>query len=191
MLTHLVLAAVVSSTPPQAAQPTRRAVLEAGLLAELPRLSPAEAADQVDAALASETPDLPAELMIGVAIRESGLDSGAGPACGVMQVLRKYLGRSGCALARSGPAAGYAAGVAAYAAWVVACRGWQRAGRLHRGVTLQECALNAYAEGGLAGRRGWGVRGCRRHRHCDRAAGPLGRARRIAAGVVTAPAATS
>lgn len=155
----------------------RRADLELGLAAEAPWLDADEVEIQVASALAEESDELPAELMLGIAWRESGYHDDARPGCGVMQVLRRYAGgAAGCRRARSSSQEGYAAGARAYEPWIAYCRDARRA----RGVTVTECALNAYAEGGAAGRRGWGVKGCKRHRHCDRAAGPLGRARRIA-----------
>lgn len=161
----------------------RLIALLAGLGSEAPWLSDVDVVEQVTAAVGAETDDAPAELMLAMAWRESRYTNASKPQCGVLQV---HLPPARCRVARASAAGGYAAGAGALGAWSDYCRRVRRS----KGVSVTRCALNGYAEGGLAGRRGWGVKGCRRHRHCDRAAGPLGRARRIAAGVVT-PAATS
>lgn len=155
----------------------RTAALERGLAAEAPWLTPDQVEENVARALDVETDEVPAEILLAIAWRESKYDPTARPGCGVMQVLRKYAGRTGCAYARLGVGEGYVMGAWALSLWVEPC-----SGKRARGVTVTECILNAYAEGGAAGRRGWGVKGCKRHWKCDRAAGPLGRARRIAGG---------
>lgn len=157
----------------------RTDALELGLAREAPWLSADEVSENVARAMDVETDDAPAELLLAIAWRESGYDPAARPGCGVMQVLRKYTGKGGCAYARRGVGEGYVIGAWRLGIWVDYCHDARRA----KGVTVIECALNAYAEGGAAGRRGWGVKGCgKRRKRCDRAAGPLGRARRIAAG---------
>jgi len=152
--------------------------LTAGLRAEAPWLDADAVRENVDRALDVETDAAPAELLLALAWRESGYDPAARPGCGVLQVLRKYVGKTACANARRSVGDGYVLGAWALDLWVERCGAWRRSA----GVTVIECALNAYAEGKAAGKRGWGVKGCKRRRKCDRAAGPLGRARRIAAG---------
>lgn len=171
LLTPLLVIALASA-------PDRAELLAPGLRAEAPWLSEDAVLEHATAAAGAETDDLPAELLLAIAYRESMYRSDARPDCGVVQVLKRHLGRAGCRLARSSALEGYRAGAWAYAEVLRQCRGWKRARRLARGVTLAECALNYYAEGGLAGRRGWGVKGCKRAR-CDRAAAPLARAKRI------------
>lgn len=151
--------------------------LAAGIQREAPWVDEATALEHAEAAIAHERPDLPAELMLAIAWRESKYDPTARPDCGVMQVTRKNLGgsRAACAAARADAAAGYQVGADAFGRWVDQCQGDRK-----RRVSVLRCALNGYAEGTAAGRRGWGVKGCKRAR-CDRAAGPLARARRIAA----------
>lgn len=148
----------------------RATTLEAGLRHVTPWLPPAAAAEQVWGAMAHETHDFPAELMLGKAIGESGFENRSTPQCGVLQV---HLGPAACAVASSSAAAGYAAGAAAYAKLVVECRRW-------RVRNVQRCVLNYYAEGWRAGRAGYGVK-CKDGRsRCDRGALARARAWRIA-----------
>lgn len=157
----------------------RVAFLAGGICAEDTRhLTREQCLEHAAAAIAVETPDVPASLLLAIAYRESHLSNAAEPQCGVVQVAN--LSARACRRARSSAAEGYRAGVVAYAELVNDCRTWRRAGRLHRGVSLRRCALNYYAEGGRAGRRGWGVKGCRSTKRCDRSASVLARARRIA-----------
>jgi hypothetical protein len=157
--------------------------LAAGARAELSSLGAAAAREQADAAIAAEVAPASAELLLAIAYRESRYDPSAGPMCGVLQAdardRREWYGRpAGCAELRAdGAAAQYSAGVRALERWLRLCRRMRRA----RGVGLVRCALNGYAEGTAAARRGWGVRGCPGRSRCDRAAAPLARARRIGA----------
>lgn len=172
LLIPVILAAALASPA------DRISTLTAGVLDEAPWLEEAEALEHVEAAIAHETDDIPAELMLAIAWRESRYDRTARPDCGVMQVTKKNLGSAqACRAARASAAGGYQAGAAALSWWVRACERIKRA----RGVGVLRCALNGYAEGGRAARRGWGVKGCKRAR-CDRSLGPMGRARRIADG---------
>jgi hypothetical protein len=172
LIIALAAAAAVDTTPDATDAADR---ITAGLAAEAPWLTPSEARQHALAALAAETPDVPAEVLLGLAWRESRYDELAGPQCGVDQVT---LHGAACReLLAGGLVAQYRAGAAALGNW------WRLCGRIRRvrGFTRLECTITGYSEGTAAARRGYGLKGCHSH-HCDRAAGPLAHARRIAAG---------
>jgi hypothetical protein len=156
--------------------------LAAAIAAEQP-MHAGPAVENAEAAIAAERAPVSAELLLAIAWRESRYQEAAGPMCGVLQAdaqdRRDWYGRPArCAeLLADGLDAQYGAGERALERWLRACGRMRRA----RGVTLLRCALNGYAEGTAAARRGWGVRGCRGTSRCDRAAGPLARAARIGA----------
>ncbi len=142
---------------------------------------------QVLAAQAAATPDIPAEVLLALAFRESHFDPLSGPVghwpaapgspprrrhyiCGVTQAT--FATWSACVAARD-PIVGYAAGAAQIQRWAYVCRS-----RYHARNVLR-CALNGYAEGGRAAANGYGVR-CRGVAPtCDRAAILLERAARL------------
>ena len=134
------------------------------------QLSMANAIAHARATVAVETKTVPADVLLALAARESNYESLAHPMCGVVQV---YLHGKRCdRLIAHGLAAQYAAGVDHLIAWQAACRRWHKR-------DLLRCALNGYAEGGLAARRGWGTRCGHGRSRCDRSASVLARARRI------------
>jgi hypothetical protein len=142
--------------------------LEPGLAAEAPWLAPEEVAANAVAAARAETPDVPAELLLAVAWRESRYEPTAGPQCGVVQVTLR--GAPCRRLLAAGLAAQYRAGARAIERWIRLVRRMGRPGIRN--------ALLGYAEGVAAVRRGYGIKGCS-SRHCDRSSAVLARARRI------------
>jgi len=161
-----------------------RAVMQGDMPCRARGCFDAQAAENADAAIAAERAPLSAELLLAIAYRESRYDTAAGPMCGVLQADAQdrrdwYWRPARCdELLADGVRAQYGAGALALERWTRLCGRMRRA----RGVTIVRCALNGYAEGGAAARRGWGVRGCGRRARCDRSAAPLARAARIAAG---------
>ena len=159
---------------------TRTDTLTEGLLYDSPKLTYDEAHEQVLAALAAETEHVSAELLLGLAWRESHYSQLAKPQCGVVQVtrseIRRQYGRKiSCQeVLDEGLAAQYTVGATALEAHMKLCK--------RMGHPTVKCMLNSYAEGPDAGRRGWGVKGCKAKTHCDRSKVPLAHARRIANG---------
>jgi predicted RNA-binding Zn-ribbon protein involved in translation (DUF1610 family) len=159
----------------------RLETLTEGLLYDSPNYLTRETAhEHALAALSVETDQVSAELLLGIAWRESHYSELAKPQCGVVQVTRseirrQYGRRISCQeVLDEGLAAQYRVGVTALEEHMRTCK------RMKRGTV--KCMLNSYAEGPKAGRRGWGVKGCKAKTHCDRSRVPLAHARRIAAG---------
>ena len=159
----------------------RLETLTEGLLEDSPKdLTRETAREHALAALSAETEHVSAELLLGIAWRESHYHQLAKPQCGVVQVtrseIRRQYGRQiTCQeLLDEGLAAQYAVGATALEEHMKTCK------RMKRGTV--KCMLNSYAEGPKAGRRGWGVKGCKAKTHCDRSTVPLYHARRIASG---------
>lgn len=122
-----------------------------------------DAMTHAEAALRAEEPELPAELLLSMAYRESRFDALAGPyklwpeapttppklshyICGVLQTTMPTW--DACVLVRD-PFIGYAEGVAQLKPWLAYCA---QIGRHGRAQTV--CALAGYARGGEAARRG-------------------------------------
>lgn len=162
------------------ASDVRADTLTEGLLYDSPKLTPDQAREQVLAALSAETEHVSAELLLGLAWRESHYSALAKPQCGVVQVTRSEIQRQygrkvSCQeVLDEGFAAQYTVGATALEQHMKICK--------RKGHPTVKCMLNSYAEGPGAGARGWGVKGCKAKTHCDRSKVPLAHARRIANG---------
>ena len=105
----------------------------------LPDVLPIDADEAVDAALAVETAQIPAELLIAIAWGESRFvpTTVTGKACGPMQTISTSL--AGC-LAMQAPIVGFGAGVAELTAWLRLSRG-----DLRLALAGYACGMSAFS----------------------------------------------
>ena len=195
LLAQLALQAAIAQAAPLA-----QAMLDDPQMRK--RLTPASAMEHALGALAAETPDVPAEVLLALAWRESHMNPLSAPVgkwpvaprtppmkswfiCGVTQVTvdpvpsRKRRPTTEERAAAWKRCAELRDPFEAYAETIPQLEAWARICRSKYGRPGLRCVINAFSEGGRAGARGYGVRCRGASETCDRSAIVMQRAARL------------